>query len=270
MVSAGTELLRLDDRLPRFHLQEAEADVSAARKHLAEARKLPEQHQRKIRQQQAAIEAIHHRLAAARYVRDRKDELVKINQINAAEARAAAEAVKELEAAEQGEREKLAELQASDPTVGVVAAEAALQAREARREQAAYALEECTLKAPCDGTVLRILVGPGDLVSLQAKQPALFFLPAGPRIVRAEIEQEYAHRVTVGQQAFIEDDSRTCGAWEGRVVRISDWYTQRRSILLDPLQFNDVRTLECIIEIAPGPVPPRIGQRVRVVIEQVS
>ena len=35
----------------------------------------------------------------------------------------------------------------------------------------------------------------------------------------------------------------------------------------DPLQLNDVRTLECIIAVETGQPPLRIGQRVRVVLE---
>ena len=35
---------------------------------------------------------------------------------------------------------------------------------------------------------------------------------------------------------------------------------------LEPLQFNDVRTLECLIALNPGQPPLRIGQRVRVLI----
>jgi len=267
-VSKGTELLRVDDQLARGRVQEAEADVEAARQQLDEAKKLPERQQRKIRQQKAVVDAIDHRLAAARHIRDHKEALARNEQINAAEPRAAAEAVKELESAERGEREKLEELETADVESGIARAEAALKAREARLEQARYALDECILRAPRDGTVLRVLVGPGDQVGLPAKGPAIFFLPAGPRIVRAEVEQEYANRVAVGQRAIIEDDSRSGGTWEARVIRVSDWYTHRRSILLDPLQFNDVRTLECILELIPGPTPPRIGQRVRVLMEQ--
>ena len=59
--------------------------------------------------------------------------------------------------------------------------------------------------------------------------------------------------------------------WKGKVLRVSDWYTQRRSILLEPLQFNDVRTLECLIEITQSPAgapPLRIGQQMRVMVKQ--
>ena len=74
--------------------------------------------------------------------------------------------------------------------------------------------------------------------------------------------------MAVGQAARIEDDSTGGGEWRGKVVRVSDWFAQRRSKLLDPLQYNDVRTLEAIIEFDPQPNPPlRIGQKVRVLLE---
>jgi hypothetical protein len=51
---------------------------------------------------------------------------------------------------------------------------------------------------------------------------------------------------------------------------MSDWYTPRRSIIQEPLQFNDVRTLECIIQLDPDQQMPRIGQRVRVKLGQAA
>jgi len=36
------------------------------------------------------------------------------------------------------------------------------------------------------------------------------------------------------------------------------------------LQYNDVRTMECIVELAPGQAPLRIGQRVRVMLGSVE
>jgi hypothetical protein len=59
-------------------------------------------------------------------------------------------------------------------------------------------------------------------------------------------------------------------SWHGRVIRVSDWYTHRRSILQEPFQLNDVRTLECLIALDRGQQPLRIGQRVRVTITTVA
>ena len=54
-------------------------------------------------------------------------------------------------------------------------------------------------------------------------------------------------------------------SWDGTVRRVSDWYTHRRSMLQEPLQYNDVRTLEVIIDLdKPQPGGMKIGQRVRV------
>jgi hypothetical protein len=78
------------------------------------------------------------------------------------------------------------------------------------------------------------------------------------------VEQEFAFRVKVGQPAVIRDDSSSETVWRGRVSVLSDWYTQRRSVLQEPLQVNDVRTVECLITLDPQQQPLRIGQRVRV------
>jgi hypothetical protein len=96
----------------------------------------------------------------------------------------------------------------------------------------------------------------------------VLFCPKGERLIRAEVEQEFAGQVTVGQTALVEDDTGTGATWTGKVLRVSDWFTHRRSILQEPLQFNDVRTLECLIAVAHGQPPLRIGQRVRVTIGQ--
>src|SRR5439155_13777202 len=162
--------------------------------------------------------------------------------------------------------EELRELHVADPAVEVEHAEAKLRAKQERLEESQYALDECSVKAPVDGKVLRLLIGVGDVLSTQPRQPAVQFCPAGPRIVRAEVEQEFASRVAKGQTGLIQDDSSNGISWRGKVVRVSDWYTHRRSMLQEPLQFNDVRTLECIVELDPGQPTPRVGQRVRVTL----
>src|SRR5205823_7577134 len=51
-VSAGTALMRLDDETAQLQVQEAQAALESARVQLAQARKLPEQHQAKRKQLQ--------------------------------------------------------------------------------------------------------------------------------------------------------------------------------------------------------------------------
>ena len=124
-----------------------------------------------------------------------------------------------------------------------------MEAKKAKWEQAKYAAEEHELRAPADGKVLRLMTSVGDLFGQGPREPAIIFCPSGPRIIRTEVEQEFASKVQIGQTAIVEDDARLSGKWRGKVTRISDWYSTRRSMRMEPRQFNDVRTLECIVEL---------------------
>jgi multidrug resistance efflux pump len=250
-------------------LRQAEADLKAAQSQLTDARKLPQKHQIQLDQQKQAIVAAEHRLAAARHAHEYKSNLATKGGAMAIEpeVKAAAELIKELEAALAAARDSQRLLELIDPAAEISRAQADVEAKQARLENAQYAVDECSLRAPCEGKVLRLLVGKGDQLGGIPRQVAVQFCPEEPRIVRAEVEQEFAGRVSKGQIATIHDDSRAGLTWQGKVIRISDWYTHRRSILQEPLQFNDVRTLECIIQLDPHPQTPRIGQRVRVSLE---
>ena len=109
----------------------------------------------------------------------------------------------------------------------------------------------------------------GEALGSNPQRPAMEFAPEGQRIVRAEVEQEFASRIRAGMKAKIYDyDASNEHVWKGEVVRVSDWISKRRSQVYEPLQFNDVRTLEAIIKLDDDPqYPLRIGQRVRVVLE---
>jgi multidrug resistance efflux pump len=265
-VKAGAVLLRLEDDRAKLRVQEARAAVGAAQARLAQVRNLPQQHQLQAAQLRAGIDALRQRSSAARHLSAHKRELFEMKLLSRAERDAAEDQVRELDALLRADEAKLAELELRDPALEVRGAEEEVAAREAVWRQAEQGLKDCALRAPADGRVLRLLVGPGDLLGAAAKPVAALFCPDGPRLVRAEVEQEYASQVRVGQSATIQDDSGAAGAWYGRVVRVSDWYTRRRSTLDEPLQLNDVRTLECLIALDPGQPPLRIGQRVRVTI----
>jgi multidrug resistance efflux pump len=265
-VEAGAALLRLDDTDARLQVAEAKVALETAEANLATARKLPEQHAAKLDQQRGAAEAAEQRLAAARTLLGRKQQLAKLNQISPEDATAAQDQVNELQAAARAEAARLRELQLHDPAVDVRRAELNVTAMQTKLDQAQHALDECTLKAPRAGCLLRIVVGPGEVLSSQTKQAAILFAPDGTRLVRAEVDQEFAGRVHQGQPAVVEDDAASGQRWTGRVLRIADWYHSRRTILKEPAPPLDVRTVECLIELDAGQAQPRLGQRVRVTI----
>ncbi len=269
-VTAGAVLLRLDDAATRLRLTEAEAVLATAEAQLTEARKLPEQQQARLVQQQSALTAARHRLEAAQAALTHKRDLLSARLIHPSEVAVVEGQVKELEALVSAEEGRLAELRLRDPGEDVRRAEAEAAAVRARRDQARLALDECSLKAPQGGTVLRVFATVGELLPSATRQAAVQFLPKGRLVVRAEVDQEFAAAVAADRPAVVRDDADASRAWTGRVLRLSDWYAQRRSVSPEPFQRVDVRTLECLIEIDPGQAPLRIGQRMQVTIQRTS
>lgn len=266
-VAAGGVLLRLDDGPATLRAQEAEAALRVVQAQLEEARQLPDRHQAKVSQQRSALQAAQFRLSAARHMLERKRDLHKLDQLNAQEVATAADLVRELEAVEQAEKDRLRELELTDSYSTVRRLEGELAVAQARLAQARRAVEDCVLRAPEDGKVLRLQAGVGDLVGPAPASAAVLFCSDRPRIIRAEVSQEFAAHVKPGAKCTVVDDYDTSEmSWRGKIVRVSDWYSQRRSVWPDPSQRHDVRTLECIVQIEPGHPPLRIGQRMRLTI----
>jgi multidrug resistance efflux pump len=264
-VKAGVPLLRMDDELAQLQVHEAEAALRAAEAQAAEAANAPRQHGLLVTQQEAAVTAAGHDLAAARLVAERKRALARARTVNQEEADAGAEVARKLEAAEQAERAKLESIRLRDPAREVARAEADVAVRRAQLDKARRILRDCELRAPVTGTAIRVFAHVGELVSPQSKFPSLLFRPTGPDIVRAEVGQEFAAGVRVGQRVHVRDEAQNDSpSWYGQVSRIAAWYGPRRTILPETLPLQEARTLECIIALDAGQVPLRVGQRMRV------
>jgi multidrug resistance efflux pump len=267
-IAEGAVLLRLEDGPARSRVVEAQALLEEAELRLKQARKLPEQQRSRIAQQQDAVDAMKERVSAAKRQLARQEKLVNREAVDEKDLDISKDHVRELEAMLRGEEKRLEDLKKQDITDDIRRAEKEVEAMKARRDQAQFALEECVVKAPRRGTVLRLLVGPGDVLSTGAKQPAVQFAVQGPQVVRADVEQEFVGRVAVGQPALVQDETQSGRVWKGKVERIANWVTQRRSVLHEPLEFTDVRTVEVLITLDSGQPPLRIGQRVRVRIQK--
>lgn len=271
-VEAGALILRLEDQDARLQVEAAETAVTMAEVQLEEALKGKEQQRARLAQQQAVQQAVRFRLDAARQTLRRKEEQRKDNLILSEDLITTRAEVKALEQQEQAEGEKLAELRTIDPALAVRKAKAQLKLAQIQRDQARRQLDECTLKAPTAGTIQHISVGAGDIVAMIGRpgvSPVVRFAPDEPPLIRAEVDQEFADRVQIGQAALIRDDTHAGPSWRGKVQRVAGWYQQRKPTALDPSAFTDVRTVECLITIDPGQPPLRLGQRMRVMIGRV-
>jgi HlyD family secretion protein len=264
-VKAEAVLFKLEDELAQYQLQEAQAALQAAEAQLRKAKNAPQQHKLLIAQQKAGLLALEHDLASARLVASSKDKLVASKFLAPEEASAAWEQHKKLLAAEQAEKAKLEALELNDPSHDLERAEADVLAKKAQLSKAEYGLDQCRVKAPMDGTVVRLLIGKGEVLGPMPRQPAVIFCPDLPRIVRAEVEQEFTSMVQPGQEAILQDETRSNGPTvKGKVTRIAQMYTPRRTNLPINLPLQEVRVLEFIVQLDPQAAPLPIGQRVRV------
>ena len=161
-------------------------------------------------------------------------------------------------------------MQKADVGAAVAIAEAQVKQAEALVDEARTAVEMCTIRTKMPGTIERVNNSPGDVLGISTRTPAVILVPAGPRIVRAEIEADFAHRVgrdKIGKEVTIYDNTDSKITYKGKVDRIGDTFLPKRSAG-DSMLSNDTRVIEAIIVVenaSPAGQPPlRVGQKVRV------
>ncbi|MCI0641157.1 MAG: HlyD family efflux transporter periplasmic adaptor subunit [Gemmataceae bacterium] len=266
-------LLKMDDRLAKWKLDEALADLGNAKSLLDTANQFPKKLESMRKQQQFLVAGTKHQREAARFEYKTKEELAieARGAINESIKKAYEEIVKGFDERVKGEEEKLKELDLLDPQIEINRAQSNVNAKQAVVDMAKLAVEECELKAPSDGTVLRVFVRMGESLGSNPKAPAIEFAPKGPKIVRAEVLQEWARYVKEGQEVSIADDTFVGDKWTGKVKSVAKYLTQKQQVIFEPYMLNDVRTLQCVVEVtSEGPQPLRIGQRVRVTIKNAN
>src|SRR5262249_37588020 len=99
---------------------------------------------------------------------------------------------------------------------------------------------------------------------------AVILIPSGPRIVRAEVEAEFVHRIgpdKKGKEVTIADHFDGKLTYKGVVREIGTAFIQKRNAG-DGFGMNDTRILEVVVD-ATDPNPPgkpslKVGQKVRV------
>lgn len=266
-IKKGAELFRLEDTVPALKVRQAKADLAAAhtRQKLAGARvkQLDEQ----INAQKGAIAIAQLEVKRANIQLDKQKRFQKSDVGDTEEVQNAELLVKEAEEHVRAEEKKLAAFQAGrEQAAGAIElAGDDIDAKEAQLQEAENAVKECVVRAPVDGTPLRILVSEGQALGTNPHQPAVQFAADTDLLVRAEVEQEFAGRVHKGDSVHIQDHVTGKECARGKVVSISRWYANRRTSTPEMLSVgNDARTLECIIKIESTSQEVRIGQRVRV------
>lgn len=287
-VKVGQPLYSFDATLMQAPLKRAEAAVASAKTKVKEAEEGKKRHGWSIEVMEKVVDALHSQANEAqsylKLVKRTVEEVHKTNQVPPAEwpAKLAGDpsyvdAQNKYSMAYNAWQIKVAELdalKAADPQVNVKAAEAAVHQAEVERDNAQKMVDLCVVRAKTAGTVEQVSISPGTTLGVGTRTPALWLIPTGPRVVRAEIEAEFAHRVgpaIEGKTVTIADHSDPNLTYTGTVRRIGNTFLLKRGNAENFLG-GDTRVIEAVVDVAdyaPAGKPPlRVGQRVRVNLGQ--
>ncbi len=170
-------------------------------------------------------------------------------------------------------QKELGLLEAKPVEADVQLAAAKIKGAQAAISEAKSLIAMAKVKARCPGIVERLNAQAGTTFGPASRQPAMYIVPTGSRIVRAEVEAEFAHKINdrIGQKVTIRNSHNSSQTYEGKVTRLGTSYLPKRGSA-DTLAVNPTQVLECEIEVidpTPAGKPPlRVGQPVLVVFGQ--
>jgi multidrug resistance efflux pump len=285
LVKAGDELYAFDDSIQRGDLEQAKVAVEMARNKVKEAEEARTQHKNKIEILTLTKDAAIQKENTAAKLYHLIEENLKTNfiteqvpEVKWAERlsknpdlfKANADYADALNARKRLESE-LAILKATNVQLLVDQAEIGVKQAKAAEAKAQNAVDLCVVRAKTAGVIEQITISPGSTLGISTRTPAMWLIPSEKRVVRAEIEADFAHRIgnnLEGKEVTICDHTDSKLTYKGTVIRVGSTFLPKRSAT-EGLLGNDTRVLEATIEVAalpPGdPRPPlRVGQRVRV------
>ncbi len=266
-VKAGAELFRLDDSVQVIKVRQAAAALKGAQAQLAVAEARVKEADEQIAAQQKAIEDAKLKVDQARIARDQQKRLESGTLADTEAVQNAEILLQRAKNGVQAEQQKLALARAAKRTAEdlVAAAKANIEGKQGLLDEANNAVKQCIVRAPVDGTPLRIFINKGEVLGANPRQPAIQFAAAKPPLVRAEVGQEFAGRVRPNQNVIIEDSVTNEECARGKVASLALWYAPRRTANAEIMAMSsDTRTLECLIHIESTSRTLRIGQCVRV------
>lgn len=170
----------------------------------------------------------------------------------------------------QNEADELERLKTLPADAELGRAQANVALREAQKKEAEQMRDSCLVRASVEGIIEQVNANAGMTFGPATRSPAMLIIPSGPRVVRAEVEAEFAFKIanTKGQPVTIYDDHNFDITYPGVVERISPAFLPRRgsqdTFTVGPAN----RVLEVLIRVtdaAPKGKPPLLpGLPVRV------
>jgi multidrug resistance efflux pump len=163
---------------------------------------------------------------------------------------------------------RVVEIEAAAREDEVRMADAKIKLAESAVQQARTMLGKTKLLAPANGTVLRVDVEPGALVSLQYPQHAITMTDASLRRVRAWVEELDALSLCVGQSAAVIADGRPDVQYAGTISWVAPSMGVKTHRHHEPGEHVDVKVREVLISLQ-DPADLVVGLPVEVFIEPI-
>lgn len=140
-------------------------------------------------------------------------------------------------------------------------ATAEANAAAGRQAAAAQAIAELAIRAPVSGELVRVRAAPFMRVTADNESPIFVLLPDRPRVVHAQVDEEFANVLHDGVRAAIVLGDTAETIIPAKAVRFSSWLRRADSVANSD-ERTDAKVIDC--EIALDAPTLRVGQRVLV------
>jgi HlyD family secretion protein len=148
-------------------------------------------------------------------------------------------------------------------------AKAAVEQAQARVAEAEALLARTVVRAPLDGTILRVVRRTGESVSVESPNGGHLVTVADLSVlrVRADIDERDVARIRRGQRAWVTADAYGDRRFTGTVIRVGEMLGRKNIRSEEPTEKVDTKVLETLIELDSGQRLP-VGLRVDAYIER--
>lgn len=143
----------------------------------------------------------------------------------------------------------------------IASTQAAVQSATTQMAAAQLDLEARTLRAPVAGRIVARLATAHPSLTVPEGTELFVLLPHAQRVVRAQIDEDFASQIQVGMLAEIRPNSDQGPGYPAKVLRVGEVLRQRSMDTAND-QRHDVRVLDCLLSITEPDL--RIGQPVLV------
>jgi multidrug resistance efflux pump len=146
----------------------------------------------------------------------------------------------------------------------VARANADLRSAEAGINLAEDKLDKCVVRAPINGTILRVLLRDGESFGVLSPSPLFTIADTSGRRVRAEVDENDIARVYVHQKVLVSADAYSHRTFSGVVTQLAKLMGRESVVTGDPAQKADRDILEVMVDLDEQANALPIGLRVTV------